>query len=62
MSEKRFTLTESRKLSLADGTPFAEIDITYHNLDAADVVDLERELVGTLSERLAWAEAKVAGK
>ena len=62
MSEKRFTLTEHRELSLADGTPFAELTIRYHNLDSTDVVELERELVGTLSERLAWAEQKVAGK
>lgn len=62
MSEKRFTLTERRELTLADGTPFAEVTIRYHNLDTTDVVELERELVGTLTERLAWAEAKAAGK
>lgn len=61
MSDRKFTLTETRTVTLADGTPFADITVRYHGLDEAGVVEMEAEMLATFQQRLEWAKARIKG-
>ena len=57
----RLNTKEVHEATREDGSPFARITIEYFGVSRQDLVDLERELLAKLTERLAWAEARLKG-